>query len=234
MEQTHRLSDLQSAIPLVEPSMLASDFANVEREIRRLEEAGARSLHLDIMDGHFVPNLSFGVPVVQAIRRVTSLVLETHLMISQPERYIEAFRDAGSDVLIIHDEAEGDTAALLDRIHELGAGAGLSLNPRTAVETLAPYLDRCDVVLVMSVEPGFGGQEFQPQALDKLRWLRAHARADVLLSVDGGVNDETISDCSRAGADLFVVGSGLLGHHDYVQRFRELMTLATTEKGVEA
>lgn len=232
MDYCRPVAELHEAVPLVEPSLLASDFANLEREVHRLSEAGARSLHLDVMDGHFVPNLSFGVPIVEAVRRVSDLVLDVHLMISQPARYLEAFREAGADLITVHVEAEGDPAALLDRIRELGAGAGITLNPETPVETIEPYLEQCDLVLVMSVEPGFGGQAFRPVALEKLRRLRSKSGDGMLLSVDGGVNPETIGACSRAGADLFVVGTALLSNNDYGKRFRQLMTLAKSEKDV--
>lgn len=226
MDPSGRFAEFRSAVPLVEPSLLASDFANLEREIHRLREAGARSLHLDVMDGHFVPNLSFGVPIVEAVRRVTDLVLDVHLMISEPARYLKAFREAGADALTVHVESQGEPAELLDEIHDLGAAAGISLNPGTSVEEIEPWLDRCDLVLVMSVQPGFGGQSFQTSALGKLDWLRKKTDGRVLLSVDGGVNTETIADCSRAGAELFVVGTALLNNNDYAERFRELMTLA--------
>lgn len=220
------LADLQAATPLIGPSLLAADFANLEREIRRVEEAGARLLHLDIMDGHFVPNLSFGIPVVKAIRRVTKLPLDVHLMISDPARYMEAFRRAGADMLTFHIEAVPEPAPLLDRIRQLGACAGLSLNPPTPVSAVEPFLGSCDLVLTMSVMPGFGGQEFDPVALDKLKVLRAKAGPAVLLSVDGGVNSETIGPCAAAGANMFVVGTAFFEHSDYRRRLGELTTLA--------
>lgn len=216
-------ANLHSFAPLVAPSLLACDFANVESEIRRLEEAGARVLHLDVMDGHFVPNLSFGVPVIQAIRRVTKLPLDVHLMISDPGRYLEAFRQAGADLLTIHIEAVPDPAPLLERIRGMGAGAGLSLNPPTPLDSVEQHLDLCDLILVMSVMPGFGGQEFNPVALDKLRRLRAASSgSDLLLSVDGGINPQTIALTAEAGANFFVVGTALLSHPDYTARMEEL------------
>lgn len=232
MDISQLLVQLHEAAPLVEPSLLASDFANLEREVRHLEEAGARSLHLDVMDGHFVPNLSFGAPIVEAVRRVTDLALDVHLMISQPDRYLEMFREAGADLITVHVEAEGEPSALLGRIRRLGAAAGISLRPATPVEAVEPYLDQCDLVLVMGVEPGFGGQAFQPAALEKLRRLRRRAGGDVLLAVDGGVNSQTIAACSRAGADLLVAGTALLNHNDYAKRFGELTALAMSQKDV--
>ncbi len=220
------VAELLASTPLVAPSLLASDFANLESEIRRLEEAGARVLHLDVMDGHFVPNLSFGVPVVRAVRGVTALALDVHLMIDEPGRYLEAFRQAGADLLTIHVEAAGDPELLLERIRSLGAGAGIALNPSTPVEDVLPYLHLCDLVLPMSVMPGFGGQEFQPIVLEKLRRLREQVGRRVLVSVDGGVNTDTIGRCAEAGATLFVAGTALLGQADYRRRIDELLALA--------
>jgi ribulose-phosphate 3-epimerase len=220
------LAHLNDSLPLIGPSLLASDFANLQSEIRRLEEAGARILHLDIMDGHFVPNLSFGIPVVKAVRRVTDLPLDVHLMISRPELFVKPFREAGADLLTFHVEAVADPLPLIESIRELGAGVGMALNPPTPVETLEPYLDRCDLILAMSVMPGFGGQEFDPVALEKLRWLRPRVAPDVLLSIDGGVNLETIGQCAQAGANLLVTGTALLKSADYRKCFAELRTAA--------
>ena len=219
------LADLHAAVPLIGPSLLACDFGNLDREVRRLEEAGARILHLDVMDGHFVPNLSFGVPIVEAVRRVTDLALDVHLMISDPGRYIEPFREAGADLITIHIEAVPDPTFLLAQIRGLGAAAGLALNPPTPVQAVEEYLDQCDLVLTMSVMPGFGGQPFQPVALEKLRRLREKGGSDLLLSVDGGVNLDTIGLCAEAGAQLFVTGTALLGYEDYRKRLAELTTL---------
>ena len=220
------LAELHAAVPLIGPSLLASDFANLEREIRALECAGVRLLHLDIMDGHFVPNLSFGLPVVAAIRRVTSLVLDVHLMIAEPHRYVAAFREAGADLLTVHIETTDQPALLLGEIRRLGAGVGLALSPDTEVSAVEPYLDRCDLVLAMSVMPGFGGQDFRPQSLQRLQFLRAAAGPSVLLSVDGGVNAETIGSCVEAGAQILVVGNGLFSHRDYAQQLSNLNHLA--------
>jgi ribulose-phosphate 3-epimerase len=226
------LAHLNDSRPLIAPSLLAADFANLQSEIGRLEEAGAQILHLDIMDGHFVPNLSFGIPVVEAVRRVTELPLDVHLMIGQPERYVKPFREAGADLLTFHIEAVTDPAGMIEAIRDLGAGVGISLNPPTPVETLQPYLDRCDLFLPMSVMPGFGGQEFDPVALDKLSWLRDRVAPAVLLSVDGGVNLDTIGQCTQAGANLLVTGTALLGEPDYRKRFDELRTLALSHTDV--
>ncbi len=184
-------------------------------EVRRLEEAGVRILHLDIMDGHFVPNISFGIPIVEAVRRVTRLPLDVHLMISEPARYIEAFRRAGADLITIHIEAAPEPGPLLRQIRKLGALAGISLNPPTPTAAVEDFLEDCDLVLVMSVMPGFAGQEFEPVGLEKLRRLRAIARPELLLSIDGGVDAGNIGLCAQSGADLLVMGSALNREKDY-------------------
>lgn len=219
-------SQLYDSVPLIAPSLLAANFANLEGDIRRLEEGGAQVLHLDIMDGHFVPNISFGLPVVEAIRRTTELPLDVHLMIAEPTRYLHAFRDAGADLLTIHVEAVDDPVTVLEEIRALGASPGISLNPPTPVECIESCLDACDIVLVMSVMPGFGGQEFQTVALEKLRRLRAVGGDRLLISVDGGVNLQTIESCAQAGANFFVTGTALLGHADYGERLERLRALA--------
>jgi len=227
------LADLHTSVPLVEPSLLACDFARLGREIRQVEEAGAKILHLDVMDGHFVPNISFGVPIVAAVRRVTDLPLDVHLMISEPGRYLRPFREAGADLMIVHIEAVPQPGPVLEEIRSLGAGVGISLNPPTPVSSVEPYLELCDLVLVMSVMPGFGGQEFEPSAVDKLRRLREAAGPRVLLSVDGGIHRETIGPCAEAGADLFVTGSALFSHRNYGQFIQEMTGLARACKGVQ-
>jgi len=226
MSLTSLLSDLHAATPLIAPSLLACDFAHLADEIRRVEEAGARMLHLDVMDGHFVPNMSIGVPIVEAVRRSTRLPLDVHLMISEPARYLQDFRDAGADLLTIHIETVADPRPLLEQIRDLGAGAGLSLNPPTPLETVEPYVSDCDLILVMSVMPGFGGQKFDPVALEKLRRLRTQAGPEFLLSVDGGVNGDTIDRCAQAGANVFVAGTAVFHQPDYRQSMSELVRRA--------
>lgn len=215
---------LRAAQPAILPSLLACDFAHLEREIRDVEAAGVPALHLDVMDGHFVPNLSIGVPIVEAVRRTTKLPLDVHLMISEPARYIESFRNAGADLMTIHVEAVSDPRPVLDRIRELGALAGLALNPPTPLAAIERSLPHCDMVLVMSVMPGFGGQKFEEEALAKLRILSERADCDALLEVDGGVGQETIGPCADAGAELFVAGTAIFKQADYrgtVRRLRE-------------
>jgi ribulose-phosphate 3-epimerase len=232
MSSSQIVADLRAASPTMAPSLLACNFAELREEIRRVEQAGAKLLHLDIMDGHFVPNLSIGIPVVEAVRRSTSLPLDVHLMISEPARYVKAFRKAGADLMTIHIEVAPDPRPLLDEIHSLGAVAGISLNPPTPVDALDDYLDYCDVVLVMSVMPGFGGQEFEGEALAKLRHLRAAAGPRLLLSVDGGVNLATVAPCAAAGADLFVTGSALFSQPSYGRFIDQMTDIARSVKEV--
>jgi ribulose-phosphate 3-epimerase len=232
MSSSQILADLHAAAPTVAPSLLACDFAELGEEIRRVEQAGAKLLHLDIMDGHFVPNLSFGLPVVEAVRRSTSLPLDVHLMISEPARYAKRFREAGADLLTIHIETASDPRPLLEEIHAMGAVAGISLNPPTPVDALNDCLDLCDLVLVMSVMPGFGGQEFELEALEKLRHLRTEAGSRLLLSVDGGVNLDTVGACAAAGADLFVTGSALFSQPHYGRFIDEMTGIARSVKEV--
>jgi ribulose-phosphate 3-epimerase len=232
MSVAQLLADLHSAVPLIGPSLLACDFANVETEIRRVEAAGARVLHLDVMDGHFVPNISFGLPIVEAVRRVTDLALDVHLMVSEPGRYLRQFREAGADLITIHIEAVPQPGPMLEEIHRLGAAAGLTLNPPTPVSAVEDSLDLCDLVLVMSVMPGFGGQQFDPAAVDKLRRLRELAPTNLLLSVDGGIDRNTIGECAAAGADLFVTGTALFSQDDYDGFVAEMTSLARSSKDV--
>ncbi len=218
---------------MVNPSLLACDFTRLGEEIRRLEAGGARILHLDVMDGHFVPNISFGIPIVEAVRRATTLPLDVHLMISEPAKYIRQFRQAGADLLTIQIEAVPQPAALLEEIRAVGALAGLTLNPPTPLETVEPFLQYCDLVLVMSVMPGFGGQEFQPVALDKLRRLRKLTDSQMLLSVDGGVNRKTLGLCAQAGANVFVTGTALFSERDYGRFIAEMTELARQSRTVQ-
>lgn len=226
MSSARHLAELSAASPVVLPSLLLCDFGNLEREVRQLEEAGVKGLHLDVMDGHFVPNLTYGLPIVAALRGLTDLPLDVHLMISNPQQYVSQFVDAGSDILTIHAEAVDDPCPVLEQIRTAGAGAGLAINPPTSVESIEAALPFCDMVLVMSVMPGFGGQSFDEVALEKLTTLRKKLSDDVLLEVDGGVNEKTIAACGAAGAQLMVVGSAIFRQEDYTASVAKLTQLA--------
>lgn len=219
-------SRLRASAPLILPSILACDFGHLEREIELVEKAGAKALHLDVMDGHFVANISFGIPIVEATRRATDLPLDVHLMIDNPEQFIEPFREAGADGLTIHVEAVADPRPVLEKIQSLGAWAGLALNPPTPLSAIDASLPFCDLVLVMSVMPGFGGQLFDARALDKLRALAARNDMDAFLEVDGGVASDTIGACAEAGAELFVTGTAVFRTNDYGTAMRQLESAA--------
>lgn len=220
------LERLRTAAPVIAPSMLKCDFGNLQRELELLESAGAPALHLDVMDGHFVPNLSYGPMVIEKIRRLTNLPFDAHLMISDPDKYLDEFLDAGCDVVTFHVEAVDDPLPLLQKIRAADRAAGLAINPGTPVERVLPLLCDCDYVLVMSVEPGFGGQKFMPASLDKLRRLKEAAPADLILGIDGGIGPETIAETAAAGATLFVVGSAIFEAVDYGDAIAELASLA--------
>jgi len=216
--------------PVILPSLLLCDFANLQREIEALEQAGVDGFHLDVMDGQFVPNLTYGMPIVAACRRTTRLPLDVHLMIDEPGRYLEDFRQAGADILTIHAEATDRPAPLLEEIRSLGAAAGLAFNPTTPVEKVEDCLEYCDLVLPLSVMPGFGGQQFDPTTLDKLARLADKSPPDTILEVDGGINASTIADCAAAGAAWFVVGSALFESADYRATVSQLKSLATQKQ----
>jgi ribulose-phosphate 3-epimerase len=212
-----RLMEWQAAAPVILPSLLLCDFGNLQREVQRLEAARVGGLHLDVMDGHFVPNLTYGLPIVKALRSLTQLPLDVHLMISNPADYVERFFEAGADGITFHAEAVSDARPLLARIRRLGAWAGVALNPATPISMLEDCLDLCDLVLVMSVQPGFGGQTFMPVALEKLSMLRELVGRSTFLQVDGGVGEKTVASCVTAGAQGLVVGSAIFGSSDYAQ-----------------
>lgn len=212
--------------------MLLCDFGNIDREVRHLVDAGIKGLHLDVMDGQFVPNFTYGMTIVEAFRKVSDLPLDVHLMMVQPQKYLRQFRDAGADVLTIHAEAVDDPGAVLEEIRGLGLGAGLAINPSTPFETVENVLAACDLLLVMSVEAGFGGQSFNPVALERLRRARTLAGERLLLEIDGGVNEDTISRCAAAGAQLFVVGSAIFKKSDYGAAIRDLSELAQVRSEV--
>jgi ribulose-phosphate 3-epimerase len=218
---------LRKAGHVVLPSLLLCDFARLGDEISRLEAAGVKALHLDVMDGHFVNNLTYGAPIVAAVRSCTDLPLDVHLMISEPNRYLRDFHKAGADILTVHIEALRDPRPVLQEIRSLGMGAGLALNPPTPLSAVTPFLADCDLLLVMSVMPGWGGRSFDRVALQKLKTLSQEPAArHLLLEVDGGVNDETIGDCAVAGATLFVAGSAIFNQTDYRQALSGLLSRA--------
>ncbi len=229
MSCTQHLTDLRTAPPVVLPSLLLCDFGNLEREVRLLENAGVRGLHLDVMDGHFVPNMTYGLTMVSTLRGLTDLPLDVHLMISNPGDYLKKYVDAGADLLTIHAEAVDDPRPLLKEIRSLGAGAGLAINPPTPVASIEAVLPLCDLVLVMSVMPGFGGQAFDEIALEKLRDLRTKVPTETLLEVDGGINTSTIAACGLAGAQLHVVGSAIFRESNYAQAIANLTQLADSQ-----
>ncbi len=208
---------------IILPSLLQCDFGNLEREIEQLQAAGIKALHLDVMDGHFVPNLTYGMPIVEGLRKLTDMPLDVHLMISKPSRYISQFVDAGADCLTIHAEVDEPVGDVLQAIRDLGVGVGLAANPDTNFDSVAPLLPLCDLFLPMSVNAGFGGQTFNPVALEKLAAAKA-AHPDLLLEVDGGVNLATAGKCVDAGARLLVVGSAIFGQDDYKQAIEGLVS----------
>ena len=211
----------------ISPSVLTADFLTLKDDIARLEKAGVDMLHLDVMDGIFVPNISFGVPVIKSIRQHTDLPLDVHLMIDRPHRYIEEFAKY-SDWLGFHYEAGSDNAELLKRIRELGCKSCITIKPATAPECIFDLLPLCDMVLVMSVEPGFGGQKFMPQALSKLSALRdecARRGLNIELEVDGGINAETAPLAAEAGATVLVAGNYIFSADDMAARVKEIKSL---------
>jgi len=220
------------ALPTIEiaPSILAANFAALAEEIRAVEQGGASLLHVDVMDGHFVPNITIGVPVVAALRKATDLPLDVHLMTEKPERFIEAFADAGADMISVHQEATYHLDRVLGAIRERGIGAGAVLNPATPVTTLTEVLDKVDYVLLMSVNPGFGGQKFIPGTLEKirkLRELRARYNHGFRIEVDGGLGPDNVAEVARAGAEILVAGSSIFHTPDPAQAVRQMRQLAS-------
>lgn len=212
----------------VSPSILSADFVNLERDIRSLTPADADYVHVDVMDGLFVPNITIGIPVVAAIRKITDLPLDVHLMIDRPLRYVDEFCKAGSDILTIHVEAdtEENTLAALKRIRENGVKAAISVKPKTPAEVVLPYLPYCDLILVMTVEPGFGGQSFMADMMPKLKQIRSYIDAQnpsCELEVDGGINEKTAMLCRENGANVLVAGSAYFKSPDpaaFVQKVK--------------
>ena len=209
----------------IAPSVLASDFSRLGEESAAMELAGADLLHLDVMDGHFVPNITFGPPVVERLRRWVSIPFDVHLMISEPHRYAGQFAKAGADIITFHVEADCDIGETIDLIKSHGAVPGLVVKPKTSIDSVFPYLERVGMVLVMTVEPGFGGQSFMSDMLPKVSELRSRIDAlglSVDIQVDGGISRETIALAAQAGANVFVVGSALFSQKDYAGAIAEL------------
>ncbi len=199
---------------ILSPSILSADFANLGRDILEAHNAGAKYLHVDVMDGKFVPSISFGMPVIKSIRSVSDIVFDVHLMIEEPIRYIKEFVESGADIITIHLEACENVQATIDKIHEMGVKAGLSIKPGTPVESLLPYLDRVEMILMMSVEPGFGGQKYIEASTERIRQVRAmldERNLSTDLQVDGGINVDNVSVVLDAGVNVVVAGSAIFG-----------------------
>ena len=214
----------------IAPSILAADFSRLGEEIAAVERGGARILHVDVMDGHFVPNISIGVPVVSSLRKATTLVLDVHLMIEEPGRYVGAFADAGADMISVHQEATPHLDRVLAAIQERDIEAGVVLNPATPVATLSEVLPLVDFVLVMSVNPGFGGQKFIPGSLDKLRQLkelRSRYNHTYRIEVDGGLDLDNVADAVRAGAEIIVAGTSVFRTPDPAEAVRKMRQVAS-------
>ena len=212
----------------IAPSILSADFGYLMRDIGNIEPH-CRYLHLDVMDGHYVPNFTIGIPVIKSIRKHTDMILDCHLMITDPERYVEYFAASGCDYITFHIECSDDPAALCAKIRSLGKKAGISIHPDTPIETLYPYLGDCDLVLIMSVVPGFGGQSYLPGSTERIALIRKELDrigSDAILSVDGGINKVTVREAYRAGATLLVAGNSVFGSDDHAQAVKVLIECA--------
>ena len=196
---------------ILSPSLLAADFTKLSQDIKQAEEGGAKYLHLDVMDGIFVPNISFGLPVIESLRKCTEMVFDVHLMITEPERYIERFIKAGADIVTFHIEATEKPLECIDLIHSEGKKAGIAISPKTPADAVYPYLDKVDMVLCMTVEPGYGGQKYMADMESKISALRERAGENILIEVDGGIGADNVMAPINAGANVIVAGSAVFG-----------------------
>ena len=208
------------------PSILSADFARLLEDVKKVENAGCEYLHIDVMDGHFVPNISIGVPVVKSIRKKTDLFLDTHLMIENPKKYIQAFAHAGADLITFHYEAcknSDEIEEIINLIKSFGKKVGLSIKPKTEAKEIFSFLNKVDLILVMTVEPGFGGQEFMHECAMKIPEIKANATENLIIQVDGGINNLTAKICTSLGANSLVAGSYIYGANDYQKAISSLM-----------
>lgn len=209
---------------IVSPSILSADFANLERDIKLVENNGADWIHVDVMDGHFVPNITIGVPVVKSLRAITNLPLDVHLMIENPEKYIEPFAKAGADILTFHYEAvqKNEVKKVINLIKSFGVKAGLSIKPKTSHDEVLEYLPELDLLLVMTVEPGFGGQKFMDDCAEKIKVIKQYAHENLIIQVDGGINDKTGKICTEYGANSLVAGNYIYKSENIKQAINSL------------